>query len=234
MTACGAVGQRVAQRGTQVAVAVVDQPRRAVLGCRVELFGRRRHRGDVRAQCDAELHRRQPDATAGAEHHQFVARAHPRHRAQRVIGRAMGATPNAAAVVRRRRRRGCGSGSRRSRTPVRRTRRTSPFRSPGRRPRNRLPRCRLRRRPRRTRCPGTNGGGTLTWYRLATSSTSGKLTAAASTRTPTWPGSTAGTELLDCGRLPAARRPGRRSTHRPLSPVVAWTRRVRPPTPSDR
>ena len=33
--------------------------------------------------------------------------------------------------------------------------------------------------------PGTNGGGTLSWYWLATISTSGKFTAAARTRTRT-------------------------------------------------
>src|SRR5436189_5692518 len=35
--------------------------------------------------------------------------------------------------------------------------------------------------------PGTNGGGTLSWYLSATSKTSGKLTAAAATPTRTWP-----------------------------------------------
>ena len=40
--------------------------------------------------------------------------------------------------------------------------------------------------------PGMNGVGTGTWYSLATINTSGKLTAAAPTRTRTWPVASAG------------------------------------------
>ena len=40
--------------------------------------------------------------------------------------------------------------------------------------------------------PGTNGVGTVIWYWFATSSTSGKLTAAASMATRTCPGPIAG------------------------------------------
>src|SRR5262245_38900578 len=40
--------------------------------------------------------------------------------------------------------------------------------------------------------PGTKGTGALSWYLFATSSTSGKLTAAAETRTRTCPGPSGG------------------------------------------
>ena len=40
--------------------------------------------------------------------------------------------------------------------------------------------------------PGMNGTGTVSWYELAMKSTSGKLTAAAPTRTRTWPAARVG------------------------------------------
>ena len=43
--------------------------------------------------------------------------------------------------------------------------------------------------------PGTNGGATVTWYLSATSSTSGKLTAAARTATRTWPAARSGSGI---------------------------------------
>ena len=69
---------------------MVDQMPRAVRRCHVELFVRRRDRGDRCAELHGELNRRQAHAAARTEHDHLVARLHPRHRTQCVIRRAVG------------------------------------------------------------------------------------------------------------------------------------------------
>ena len=73
----------------------------------VELLRRRRHRGDRRAERGAELHGGQADAAAGAEHDELLARLQPGHRAQHVVGGAVGDAERRGGL-RRRPRRGCG------------------------------------------------------------------------------------------------------------------------------
>src|SRR5687768_4182197 len=75
--------------------------------------------------------------------------------------------------------------------------------------------------------PGTNGVGTSIWYSLATSSTSGKLTAAAPTRTRTWPSPTSGsgwssTTVTTSGGPYARHTAARTAGHRPVHTGVRF------------
>ena len=86
----GAVRQETLQRRTEVARRVVHQPGGPVGLRHVELRRRRRDGGDGRTQHDTELHGRQADSPAGAEHDQLVPGTDPGERAERVVGGAMG------------------------------------------------------------------------------------------------------------------------------------------------
>jgi hypothetical protein len=78
---------------------VVDQvPGPARLGHR-ELGGRRRDRGDGRAEEHSELHRRQPDPAAGAEDDEVVALADAGDGAQHVPGGAVGHAERGGSAV---------------------------------------------------------------------------------------------------------------------------------------
>ena len=134
---------------------------------------------------------------------------------------------------------------RRPRPPARRRRRPARCPPPGRRPDSpSTPSATSSTTPTNS-LPGTKGGGTVIWYRSATSSTSGKLTAAARTRTRTWPApsSGAGTSSTVTTSGPAVgaadggphvsgpSTPGRASPCRPGRPP--WRPRWRrPPTTS--
>jgi hypothetical protein len=83
----GALRQSGFQSPTQVAVAMVEQPCRPVLGGRRQLLVGRRHCRDLGSQQHTDLHRGEPHATTGAQDDQLFARLQPRHRSEHVVRR---------------------------------------------------------------------------------------------------------------------------------------------------